>query len=170
MITNRLHQRAKHKLNPTSLHHSTPYVKKSLQISHFVGYCPKWIQFPSRETNIVGISYPKSVRLRGLDKQDITASLQPDNWDYVTVHICSTSDRILDATSTTRLAGDQLRRETLQSAVVSLAFKCLMPSRSITYISNFWHSGTLALRAEGQGARMSEIRCCLLYTSPSPRD
>ena len=26
------------------------------------------------------------------------------------------------------------------------------------YIFNFWHSGTLALRAEGQSARMSEIK------------
>jgi len=29
---------------------------------------------------------------------------------------------------------------------------------SLTYIINFWHSGTLALRAEGQIARMSEIK------------
>ena len=28
----------------------------------------------------------------------------------------------------------------------------------LTYIFNFWHSGTLALRAERQSARMSEIK------------
>ena len=28
----------------------------------------------------------------------------------------------------------------------------------LTYIINFWHSGTLALRAEPQSARMSEIK------------
>ena len=28
----------------------------------------------------------------------------------------------------------------------------------LTYIFNFWHSGTLALRAEHQSARMSEIK------------
>ena len=27
-----------------------------------------------------------------------------------------------------------------------------------TYIFNFWHSGTLALRAERQSVRMSEIK------------
>ena len=31
----------------------------------------------------------------------------------------------------------------------------------LTYIFNFWHSGTLALRAERQSARMSEIKCTL---------
>ena len=28
----------------------------------------------------------------------------------------------------------------------------------LTYIFNFWHSGTLALRAERQSAQMSEIK------------
>jgi len=28
----------------------------------------------------------------------------------------------------------------------------------LTYIFNFWHSGTLALRAERKSARMSEIQ------------
>ena len=30
--------------------------------------------------------------------------------------------------------------------------------QGLTYIFNFWHSGTLALRAERQSARMSEIK------------
>ena len=41
------------------------------------------------------------------------------------------------------------------------SFNCLHLAillAGLTYIFNFWHSGTLALRANRQGARMSEIK------------
>ena len=37
-------------------------------------------------------------------------------------------------------------------------FKSVQCHPSLTYIFNFWHSGTLALRSERQSARMSEIK------------
>ena len=37
-------------------------------------------------------------------------------------------------------------------------FKSVQSHPGLTYIFNFWHSGTLALRAERQSARMSEIK------------
>ena len=37
-------------------------------------------------------------------------------------------------------------------------FKVVECHPGLTYIRNFWHSGTLALRAERQSARMSEIK------------
>ena len=37
-------------------------------------------------------------------------------------------------------------------------FKSLQRHPGLTYVFNFWHSGTLALRAERQSARMSEIK------------
>ena len=38
-----------------------------------------------------------------------------------------------------------------------VAFKIVLCHPGLTYIINFWHSGTLALRGERQSARMSEI-------------
>ena len=39
-----------------------------------------------------------------------------------------------------------------------VAFQSVQYHPGLTYIYNFWHSGTLALRAERQSARMSEIK------------
>ena len=39
-----------------------------------------------------------------------------------------------------------------------VTFKSVQRHRGLTYILNFWRSGTLALRAERQSARMSEIK------------
>ena len=43
------------------------------------------------------------------------------------------------------------------SGVIS-SFRSVPCHPGLTYIFNFWHSGTLALRAERQSARMSEIK------------
>ena len=45
---------------------------------------------------------------------------------------------------------------TLQRAEMSAGY--ILPSARLTYIFNFWHSGTLALSPERQSARMSEIK------------
>ena len=58
----------------------------------------------------------------------------------------------------------------LSQAVVVLASGSLTLYRAevstghpvLTYIFNFWHSGTLALSSERQSARMSEIKKCKL--------
>ena len=39
-----------------------------------------------------------------------------------------------------------------------VTFRSVQCHQSLTYIFNFWHSGTLALRAEYQSARTSEIK------------
>jgi len=39
-----------------------------------------------------------------------------------------------------------------------VTFRSAQCHPSLTYISNFWHLGTLALRAECQSARMSDIK------------
>ena len=38
-----------------------------------------------------------------------------------------------------------------------VTFKIVQCRPGLTYIFNFWHSGTLAFRAERQSAQMSEI-------------
>ena len=40
-----------------------------------------------------------------------------------------------------------------------VTFKIVQGHPGLTYIFNFWHSGTLALSPERQSARMSEIKC-----------
>ena len=44
------------------------------------------------------------------------------------------------------------------SGVRQLHLKSFQCHPGLTYIFNFWHSGTLALKVERQGARMSEIK------------
>ena len=39
-----------------------------------------------------------------------------------------------------------------------VTFRIVQRHLGLNYIFNFWHSGTLALRAEHQSARMSEIK------------
>ena len=39
-----------------------------------------------------------------------------------------------------------------------VTFRTVQCHPGLTYIFNFWHSGTLALRTERQTARMSEIK------------
>ena len=39
-----------------------------------------------------------------------------------------------------------------------VTFQSIQYHSGLTYIFNFWHLGTLALRAERQSARVSEIK------------
>ena len=42
--------------------------------------------------------------------------------------------------------------------MASDTFKSVQYHPGLTYVLNFWHSGTLALSRERQSARMSEIK------------
>ena len=44
-----------------------------------------------------------------------------------------------------------------------VTFKIVQCHSGLTYIFYFWHSGTLALSAERQSARMSEIKNSIGY-------
>ena len=77
-----------------------------------------------------------------------TAIKKPEKWNYDTLGHMN------------KVRTQNPNSLTFSSVVASdgYIYKSGQRHPDLTYIFNFWHSGTLALRAERQSARMSEIK------------